>query len=170
MKTLMIFGHPNFYKSVANACIFHHVTEHTDWNVLDLVGKPTIEYSKKMLMEHDTFVIQFPLYWSTYPAHVKEWIDTVFTEGFAFGRGVHTLKGKKVIFSMTAGATEESYNYGSFNHMPLDNYVKAFAAPFLSAGMHIPSILTTFEVTEESALDHAKQLVTIVNEINNIEG
>jgi NAD(P)H dehydrogenase (quinone) len=44
-----------------------------------------IRAEQRKLVEADTLVLQFPLWWYATPAILKGWIDRVFTKGFAYG-------------------------------------------------------------------------------------
>ncbi|MCB0410466.1 MAG: NAD(P)H-dependent oxidoreductase, partial [Flavobacteriales bacterium] len=54
-------------------------------------------------------IFQYPLFWYNVPAIMKEWIDNVFTYGFAFGKGNYQLENKKVIASFTTGTSINDY-------------------------------------------------------------
>jgi len=64
----------------------------------------------------DILIFQFPIWFSSWPAVMKGWIDRVFQAGFAFtftqmyGGGL--LKGKKAILIVTTGAPEVVYSTG----------------------------------------------------------
>lgn len=176
MNVLVINGHPNLEKSFANAEILKLLAQHSDWqvsHVVDFAGD--IETEQQRLLEAELVVVQFPLYWSTFPSVMKEWIDQVFTFGFAFGPDGSQLKGKKLLFSITAGATAESYSESGFNFMPLECYQRAFEHAFKAAEMNIIDTIVTFEmnaIPEEGgdvektialAHQHAHQIINTVN-------
>ncbi|NQX98357.1 MAG: NAD(P)H-dependent oxidoreductase, partial [Flavobacteriales bacterium] len=52
---------------------------------------------------------QYPLFWYSTPAILKEWIDQVFLYGFAFGADSYNLKNKKLIVSFTIGSPIKDY-------------------------------------------------------------
>ncbi|MBQ4837971.1 NAD(P)H-dependent oxidoreductase [Pseudoalteromonas luteoviolacea] len=72
-----------------------------------------IKHEQNKLKECDVLVLQFPLWWWSFPAILKGWIDRVLTSGFAYGEGA-TLKAKKVMYSITTG--------GAKNQSELDYY------------------------------------------------
>ncbi|OLQ93093.1 NAD(P)H dehydrogenase [Vibrio panuliri] len=147
MNVLVINGHPDLDKSFANAEIIKLLQQSTDWTIAhtaDFSGDIAAEQQR--LLAADLVVVQFPLYWSTFPAVMKEWIDQVFTYGFAFGPDGSLLKGKKMLFSITAGATAESYSETGFNFMPLENYQRCFEHAFKAAEMDIVDTIVTFEM------------------------
>ncbi|XP_076011377.1 NAD(P)H dehydrogenase [quinone] 1 isoform X2 [Genypterus blacodes] len=65
---------------------------------------------QRKVQEADLIIFQFPLYWFSFPAIMKGWIDRVLAKGFAFSlekmynNGI--FKDKKAILSFTTGATQ----------------------------------------------------------------
>jgi glutathione-regulated potassium-efflux system ancillary protein KefG len=68
-----------------------------------------------LLLAHDAIVLQFPFFWYASPALLKEWLDTVWTWGFAFGTNGNALKGKKCTLSVTMGSPETAYSADGTN-------------------------------------------------------
>lgn len=176
MNVLVINGHPNLERSFANAEILKLLAQRTEWKTIHTANfAGDIKTEQQHLLAAELVVVQFPLYWSTFPSVMKEWIDQVFTYGFAFGPEGSQLKGKKVLFSITAGATAESYSESGFNFMPLESYQRAFEHAFKAAEMTILDTIVTFEmnaIPEEGgdveqtialAQEHAKQIINAVN-------
>ncbi|XP_030622195.1 NAD(P)H dehydrogenase [quinone] 1 [Chanos chanos] len=68
---------------------------------------------QRKVEEADLIIFQFPLYWFSFPAIMKGWIDRVFTSGFAFsleklyGNGV--FKDKKAMLSFSTGGMESMF-------------------------------------------------------------
>ncbi len=177
MNILVIDGHPDLSKSVANATILADLTQQTEWHVNHVANfNGDIEAEQTALQIADLIVVQFPLYWSTYPSVLKRWIDEVFTYGFAFGPEGSKLKDKPVLFSVTAGATEESYSETGFNFLPLLAYQVAYEHPFRAAEVNIVDTIVTFEMnatpeeggdkamTLELSHQHAQRLIQVVNQ------
>jgi putative NADPH-quinone reductase len=170
MKTLYIVAHPDLSTSMATNIIRSEIEKSKDpdylliWDDGPKYNTPTVEYYQALLLEADIIVLQFPLYWSHFPSCLKSFIDNVFTEGFAFGKDndSHKLKDKTIILSTTAGATKTSYQYGGFNHHCYEYYFNAMVAPFRSAKMRIEKPFITYEVTKESAMTHAEDLIKYV--------
>ncbi|XP_053322466.1 ribosyldihydronicotinamide dehydrogenase [quinone] [Spea bombifrons] len=69
---------------------------------------------QKKVQDADLVIFQFPLYWFSFPAIMKGWIDRVFVQGFAFDfpdfydKGF--LKDKLALLSFTTGGTEDMYS------------------------------------------------------------
>lgn len=77
----------------------------------------------------DMMIFQFPLWWTSFPAILKGWIDRVFLHGvvhnIAEGKLYNTglLKGKKAMLSFTTGATRDVYS-SEGHHGEIDDLLK----------------------------------------------
>lgn len=75
----------------------------------------------------DILIFQFPVWWTSFPAIMKGWIDRIFANGFAFDSSKEKyyeyglLKGKKAMLSFTTGAPEVAYSkngpHGDINEL-----------------------------------------------------
>jgi len=67
----------------------------------------------------DLLILQFPLWWFGLPAALKGWVDRVFAEGRAHGKGRHydtgMFRGKRAFLSLTTGSSEDAFRPGGFN-------------------------------------------------------
>lgn len=61
-----------------------------------------IKAEQQKLLLSDMLILQFPLWWWSYPAILKGWLDRVLSSGFAYGDGAE-LGRKKVMYSITTG-------------------------------------------------------------------
>ena len=112
-KTLIILAHPNIDESIGNQIITEFVNKEENISVKHLDKLyPNFEIDIKAeqdaLMGVDNIVFQYPLYWYSTPAILKEWIDQVFQYGFAFGQN-SILNDKNIIASITVGSPEHLY-------------------------------------------------------------
>jgi glutathione-regulated potassium-efflux system ancillary protein KefG len=78
------------------------------------------------LLAHDLLVLQHPLYWYSSPAVVKEWLDIVLEEGWAYGTGGTRLHGKFLLNAISTGGPQEAYHGKGRNRFP----VRSLLAPF----------------------------------------
>ena len=76
------------------------------------------------LVAADTIVLQFPFYWYSTPASLKNWIDQVFTFNFAYGPEGDKLKGKNLIVSITVGGPQDAYTPLGYNHFSIAEFLK----------------------------------------------
>ncbi len=71
---------------------------------------PDIQKEIDKLLWCDFLILQFPLWWFSAPAILKGWIDRVFVNGVAYGKGHRMdtggLKGRKAMLAVTTGCYE----------------------------------------------------------------
>ncbi len=77
-----------------------------------------ITAEQQKLLSSDMLILQFPLWWWSYPAILKGWLDRVLSSGFAYGDGAE-LGRKKVMYSITTG--------GANNQEELEYYQQKIA-------------------------------------------
>lgn len=182
-NVLLISGHPDLQRSIANSEILKLLASNSQIKIHKLDQacqgfQVDVAAEQALLTQADIIVFQFPLYWSTYPALMKLWFDEVFTYNFAFGPNGDKLKGKKVLLSITCGATENSYQPGEFNFLPLEQYLQAAMHPVKAAQMDIIDSVITFEMNStpdeggdqnsviQLAQQHVERLTHLINQLN----
>jgi len=109
----MILAHPSIEKSIGNKIISDNFSKENNTEVrhLDLLYPDfniDVKSEQEALLNVDTIIFQFPLFWYNVPAILKQWIDTVFEYGFAFGTE-STLNSKNIIVSFTIGSPIKDY-------------------------------------------------------------
>ncbi|XP_020794346.2 NAD(P)H dehydrogenase [quinone] 1-like [Boleophthalmus pectinirostris] len=78
-----------------------------------------IKKEQQKVQEADLVIFQFPMYWFSFPAILKGWVDRVLTAGFAYSlermydNGM--FKDKKALVSFTTGAMESMYSPAGLN-------------------------------------------------------
>ncbi|WP_165020221.1 NAD(P)H-dependent oxidoreductase [Dysgonomonas sp. ZJ279] len=113
MKKLVIVSHPDIEKSVINKRWVEELKKYpeqfTVHNIYSMYpdGKIDIEKEQKLIEEHDTLILQYPLYWFNCPPLLKKWLDDTFTYGWAYGSKGNKMKGKKIALAISAGIREE---------------------------------------------------------------
>lgn len=85
-----------------------------------------VEAEQAALVRHQRVVLQFPLFWYSAPALLKEWLDLVLTHGFAYGAEGHALKGKTMALAISTGGGKAAYQTEGHNRFS----VAAFLHPF----------------------------------------
>jgi len=81
--------------------------------------KIDVDTEQARLLAHDVVVFQFPLYWYSTPAILKQWQDLVLEYGFAYGPGGDKLAGKQCLLAITAGGPEQAYSTSGSNQFEL---------------------------------------------------
>lgn len=115
-RTLVIVAHPRLTESRANAARLAEIKDLDNVTVHDLhAAYPDfnidVAREQQLLREHDTVVLQFPIFWYNLTPMLKAWIDSVLVSGFAFtfDGSASELRGKKAWLAVTAGTTQETY-------------------------------------------------------------
>ncbi|MBT1174683.1 NAD(P)H-dependent oxidoreductase [Bifidobacterium sp. LC6] len=119
MKTLVLVFHPDMAKSRANAALMaaaqalsvdsgNETTVREEY-ALYPDGRIDVAAEQQLIEAHDRIVLQFPLYWYSSPALLKEWEDQVLAFGWAYGPGGKALEGKEITVATTAGGPESEY-------------------------------------------------------------
>jgi len=61
---------------------------------------------QKKLLNANLLILQFPLWWGSYPAMLKGWIERIISSGYAYGSNF-LLENKRVLLSVTTGGAKE---------------------------------------------------------------
>ena len=175
-KTLVVLAHPSMEKkSIANKIIMERIRAIKDVKINDLYQKyPSfkfnIEAEQAALIDAESIIFQFPFYWYSVPGILKEWLDQVFTYGFAYGSTGNKLKGKQFLVSMTVGGPEDAYRTGGYNNFPINDLLKPlqqmtnltglkYNIPLVSYNMiYVPGVYNKKEEVEQMAKEHADRL------------
>lgn len=83
-----------------------------------------INREQQLLLAHDVFIFQHPLYWYSSPAIVKQWQDLVLEHGWAYGKNGRMLEGKKIFHVITSGGKAESYKKDGFNAYSIQEFLR----------------------------------------------
>lgn len=128
MKILVIIAHPNIGQSNFNRAWKDELKKH-DVTIHELYetysnGIIDIKREQELLKSHDRIVFQFPLYWYSTPALLKQWQDDVLTHGFAYGTNGTFLHSKEFMLSISAGSLEADYQVGGRKKFSISEVVR----------------------------------------------
>jgi len=179
-KTVVVLAHPSIEKrSLANKIIIEKIRVLEGVKIKNLYSeypsfKFNIEAEQAALIEAESIIFQFPFYWYGVPGILKEWIDQVFTYGFAFGSTGDQLKGKQFLVSTTVGGPEDAYKAGGNNNFPINDLLKPlqqmanltgmkYNTPIVSHSMiFVPGVYNKKEEVEQRAREHAARLANYI--------
>lgn len=143
-KTLIVLAHPNMQESVVNKALIETIKGNNEITVHDLYATYTtvenIDIAQELLLAHDRIIFQFPLYWFSSPAILKEWLDKVFEYGFAYGHEGTKLVGKEAQIVISAGSPVAEYSAEGYNRFTLEEYLLPLKASILYTGMEFSGI------------------------------
>jgi glutathione-regulated potassium-efflux system ancillary protein KefG len=131
MRILVLFAHPRLSGSVVQKAMLSAIAGLDGVTIRDLYAAYPdfaidVAREQKLLLEHDLVVFQHPFYWYSCPAVVKEWLDLVLENGWAYGPGGTRLAGKFMMSAISTGGSEAAYHAGGRNRFEIG----ALLAPF----------------------------------------
>lgn len=167
MKTLIIVIHPNLNDSVVNKRWVNEVEKHPDLYTVHYLhqtyidGVIDVEKEQKLIEQHDSIILQFPLYWFNCPPLLKKWLDDVFTYGWAYGSNSgYKLKDRKIGLAVSAGIKEEDFTRDGRYHHTLQEILLPFEVTMKYVGANYLPFYSfygaEFEVSEEELERSAK--------------
>lgn len=132
---------------------------------------PDVQAEQEKLKEADAVVFLFPLWWFSFPAILKGWVDRVFAFGLAYGYkgqgnryryGEGGLSGKRALLGVVAGGSEMDYGARGINGSLEQLLFPITHGTLFFAGMEV---LPTFAVygsvrMTEAGVDEAKGAFT----------
>ncbi len=84
-----------------------------------------VDREQQRLLDHDTILFQFPMFWYSTPSILKEWQDLVLEHGFAYGRDGTRLAGKRMMLALTAAGPEDAYRPEGYQQ----HHLRTFLTP-----------------------------------------
>ncbi|WP_394174366.1 NAD(P)H-dependent oxidoreductase [Thalassotalea litorea] len=146
-KILVLFAHPSQHRSEANAPIFEAAHEMDFVTTVDLYAEYPrlnidIDKEQQRLTSHDVVIFQFPIYWYSTPAILKEWQDLVLEYGFAYGQEGNALQGKWFLCAVTAGGSFDAYRQGGHNNFTVKELFRPLEQTANMTGMcYLPPLV-----------------------------
>jgi glutathione-regulated potassium-efflux system ancillary protein KefG len=130
---LLVLAHPALHRSRVNAALIAAVHDHDQVTLHDLYQDYPdflidVAGDQKRLVAHRLIVLQFPMYWYSTPALLKEWLDMVLLHGFAHGRGGTKLQGKTLLCVITAGGSTTDYHPEGMNRFSMEELLRPLEA------------------------------------------
>jgi glutathione-regulated potassium-efflux system ancillary protein KefG len=123
-RILIIFAHPALEKSRVQYRLLKAAQAVDGVTCRDLYQlypdfMINVAEEQQLLTQHEIILFQFPLYWYSTPAILKEWQDLVLEYGFAYGQHGFALKGKLLANILSAGGSRSSYQTEGVNYFTL---------------------------------------------------
>ncbi|BDQ26555.1 NAD(P)H-dependent oxidoreductase [Helicobacter heilmannii] len=143
MSVLVVLAHPNLAHSRVNKALREALSS-TGVEVSDLYAlypdfKINVASEQDKLVKAKHIVLQFPMFWYSCPALLKQYFDDVLTYGFAYGSKGKALEGKGLGLAISLGAREGDFQ-GKFSlesvltpFRAISHFIGTkYAAPFLT--------------------------------------
>ena len=112
MRTLVLVFHPHLDRSRVNRALMDVAAGVDGVTVVD-----------------DRIVLQFPFYWYSSPALLKQWEDAVLQAGWAYGGG-RALVGKEFMVAVSTGSPAESYARDGSHVRTMEELLSPFETTF----------------------------------------
>lgn len=138
---LIVLAHPRLDRSLINSTLAAEASSRRDVHVADLYDRYPdyqidVAREQSMLLAHDVIGLQFPMFWYSMPALLKEWFDLVWLHGFAYGGGAPKLAGKTLFCAVTTGGDADSYHPVGRNAYPVEDFLRPVERTAALCGMH----------------------------------
>ncbi len=176
-SVLICFAHPAFERSRANRALLEVVRGLDGVRVHDLYeAYPNFDinvaHEQALMQAHASIVLQFPFFWYSTPAILKEWQDLVLEHGWAFGSNATALQGKRLLCALTTGGSVQSYGPAGGNRYSVSELLRPLEQtarlcrmepqePFIVYETHA---LTNAQL-EAEAQRYAAQIQTLVSPV-----
>ena len=173
---LVVLAHPAMERSRANKAMEAAARDAPGVTVVDLYElypdfAIDVRAEQKRLVACGGVVVQFPMYWYSTPALLKEWFDLVWLHGFAYGRGGTALKGKRLMAACSTGGSAQTYGRKGSNRFTIEEFLRPLEQTAALCGMEweTPFVLHASAVKDEAALArealaYRRRLLALVQE------
>ncbi len=139
-SVLLIFAHPALERSRVHRRMIAGLDTVPGVTVRDLYQLYPDFYidvgrEQELLLQHDTVIWQFPLYWYSVPPLLKQYIDLTLEHDWAYGtRGIY-LRGKPILNVLTAGGGLSSYCARGHNEYTIREFLRPLEQTARLCGM-----------------------------------
>ena len=158
-NVLIVSGHPRLDDdSLANKTIVEELASLIPGAVVDQLDELYPDYridvatEQAKLVAADVIVLQYPLWWYGWPSLLQKWVEDVFVRGFSHGSSGTALHGKKLVVSVTTGASQAYYEPDSVD---FDDLLTPARATCALTGMEFAGSLPLFGVSYANRTDEA---------------
>ncbi len=122
--------------------------------------KINMEAEQEAIRKADKIVFQFPMFWFNAPSILKEWIDKVYTIGFAFdvtkeGYERRELDGKEFMLAVSMGGHEAAY---SGDYKSVDECLTPYIYTSKFCGMKVVEPFYTYRAMQNLSDEKIEEL------------
>lgn len=163
MKTLILISHPKLADSATQEFLktAGKSQANVDFEYIDDLYKGTkidVIQQQRQLTKYSRIIFQFPMYWYSSPASLKQYMDDVFTRKFVVAD--HLLRNKELGIVVTLGDAEAEFQAGGGEHYTISELLRPFEAFANKAGM---TYLKPFVVNQFGYLEEDQKELLLVN-------
>lgn len=161
MRILVLFAHPAQRKSSINTAMAARARAVDGVTFVDLYAEYPrfsidVDREQRRLIEHDVIVFQFPVFWYSTPALLKQWQDLVLEYGFAYGPQGKKLAGKHTLACITTGGSSSDYTADGGNRRVVDHFLYPLEQTAILCGMEYlpPFVLYSANHLDDDGAQH----------------
>jgi glutathione-regulated potassium-efflux system ancillary protein KefG len=130
-KILILFAHPRLSTSVVQRAMLRAIDGLENVTFHDLYAAYPdfiidVKREQELLLAHDIIVFQHPFYWYSSPAIIKEWLDLVLENGWAYGTGGAKLHRKIMMNAISTGGSSDAYRDNGRNRFEIAHLLVPF--------------------------------------------
>ncbi|MBD1262835.1 NAD(P)H-dependent oxidoreductase [Maribacter polysiphoniae] len=170
-KILILFSHPKFESSRANAVLVDHIKDIEGVTFHDLYERYPdfhidVPVEKALLDQHDVIIWHHPLYWYSCPPLMKQWMDMVLEFNWAYGPKGTALDSKICFNAITAGGSRDLYCSAGTNTFSVNEFLRPFEQTANLCGMtYLPpfAVMGTHQLTNDELIQYAHQYGALIN-------
>ncbi|ULL16329.1 flavodoxin family protein [Paenibacillus sp. H1-7] len=167
MKILVVAAHPHLQQSKVNKAWIERLRQESSITLNDLHKeypdkRIDVQKEQQLLLQHDRIVFQYPFYWYSAPAFLKQWMEEVLESQWMMGEGGRGLAGKELVLAISAGSHEQAYQAGGFQGFSMSEFTKPMQALAGLIGMKfLPSFVFygAAAASDDAVLHSAEQYV-----------
>lgn len=130
-KILIVFAHPLYEKSRINKIINTYIPSTDEITFHDLYElypefEIDIQLERQLILEHDIIVWQFPLYWYSCPALMKQWMDMVLHFKNKDDLDINSMSQKAILPIISVGEMQKTF----LDNTPDETSIFDYLLPF----------------------------------------
>lgn len=172
-KIVVLFAHPSLEKSRIHRAWLNATADLDGVDVRDLYQlypefDVDVDVEQRALASCDVVVLQFPMYWYSTPALLKQYQDLVLLHGWAYGTGGTALAGKKLLCALSMGGKREAYTPEGFHEStvqalltPIRQTARLCKMEYLPPFLQHGAFLMTQDDVIQSALNYRALLIRL---------
>jgi glutathione-regulated potassium-efflux system ancillary protein KefG len=172
---LILFAHPALQKSRVNRQLMNVVKDLDGITYHDLYEAypdfhVDVRKEQALLSRNDIIIFQYPLYWFSVPALLKEWQELVLEYKWAYGKANVALQGKKLMAAVSTGGRESLFSREGYNRFSIKEYLAPVEQLARICGMeYLPPFVVhgTHELTGAEIAGHAEDYLKVITAVRD---
>lgn len=162
-RILVIVAHPNVAMSQVNRMWIQRIQSYPEVTIHHLYEeynyRPINVYrEKELLLQHDRIVFQFPLFWYSTPAILKQWQDEVLSYLWSTNEA-HQLEGKELILAISIGDPQNVFQSEGFTIEEIMRPLQLMAISHKISFLPIYAFYNTSQASDEEIENSAGEYV-----------